>query len=157
MKLLVHSTRALLSYDCLVDRDKYEMEKLQNCAMRVIQHRDRYASVHEMHSDLDIEWLDERRKVHTSQQVYKGVYKLGPPRFNDLFVQVSEVSERVTRASTQNDLVVPPYLLECSRNNISYRGAVDWNFVPYVARKQDTLNKYKSALHSIKPFVHDLM
>ena len=94
--------------------------------------------------------------MHTTHQVYKGVNNLGPPKFNALFVPVSDTSERVTRASTQNNVNLPPYLLETSRCNISYRGGDEWNGVTYIAHKQDTLTKYISAIAEIKPFVHDL-
>ena len=63
-------------YDAVSDRDSYGLQKLQNCSQRILTRSDRYTSVHAMHRQLEMPWLDERHKTNTAKYMDKCVYKL---------------------------------------------------------------------------------
>ena len=116
-------------YDCLSAKDSPELQKWQNCALRIVQHADRLTSTKTLHENSKILYLSDRRHAHSCTQMYKVANKLCPSTISDKFVQAGAHHDRVTRAVTRNDIVLPEVRLEISRKNFTYRGPYFWSFV----------------------------
>ena len=144
-------------YDTLSIQLAYTLEKLQNCGLRIVLEEVRYASAHDMHLILDIQWLDERRCEHTAHYMFKCVKGIAPSLNCEMFTLLAEVALRETRSTSGLKLDVPWMELETARGNIRYRGAVVWNEIPGNLHVLQTLPNFKKRLKAVHVFRHDDM
>ena len=133
-------------YDCLTVRDCNELQRLQNYSMRVLLQSGFDKSSSEMHSELELYRLADRRHMHTLDYVYKCVYGLAPERVCSQLHEIQTVHNRQTRATERHNLAMPNFRLDMSRKSFWYRGPFYWNLTDLSIRQTPSLNCFKSSL-----------
>ncbi len=139
-------------YDCLTKYNSDTLQKLQNGACRIILRKGKRSSTAEMHSDLKLNRLTDRRHMRTMEYMYKVVHGLLPKEVCDLFKLVQDSHARTTRASTGLDLVIPNPRLETCKRDIRYQGPLYWNMVDLHIRQCDSFLSFKNALRKSDMF-----
>ena len=84
--------------------------------------------------------------------MYKVVNELLPKNICSYFKKVGENHIRVTRAVTNQDLIVPNLKLETSKRDIKYRGPLYWNLVDQDTKGAQSLAVFKNHLRSSDMF-----
>ena len=89
--------------------------------------------------------IKDRIKYRTSCLIYKAINNLTPQYFSDMFTDISDVSSRNTRLSTQrNILYVPRAKLAVTSKCIRHDGSVIFNGLSESVRSAPSLNVFKS-------------
>ena len=135
-------------YDCLTKYNSEILQKLQNGACRIILKRGKRTPTSEMHSQLKLHRLVDRRHLRTMEYMYKVVHRLLPDEVCNLLVLVRDQHTRQTRASARLDLVLPNLWLETSKKDIKYRGPLYWNMVDSDIRQIDNFVSFKNTLRN---------
>ena len=91
-------------YDCLTTKDSAVLQRLQNCALRIILQADKRAHVVTMHQELEMMYTSDRRHLHTILQTVKWVNNLAPAHICLQLTRVEDVHNRHTGAVTQQQL-----------------------------------------------------
>ena len=114
-------------YDCLSAKDTYKVQKVQNSVLRIILQTDKWAHITDMHKELNLMYLADRRHTHTIGQVFKCLHGLAPPHVCEQIKMVQHAM--TTRSSVANKLEVPVFRLEVSHQAFQYRGPSFWNML----------------------------
>ena len=122
------------------------MQKIQNSALHIVLQADKRTHIKDMHQELCLIFLSDRRKMHTLNQVYKCVYQLAPQNVASLVSLVSEHHSVNTRASTSLKLHVPDICLNICRRAFKYRGLQLWNIVDDEITAKTSLDTFKQAM-----------
>ncbi len=122
------------------------LQKLQNAACRAILKTDMYAHVDEMHDELCLASLYQRRCRQIAVEVYKGVNNLGPPGCSSILVFKHEIHELQTRSAGMELLHVPHTRLKLTERDYAVVGPTIWNQVPFMQRKSENINTFKSVI-----------
>ena len=140
------------AYDCLTQKDSYTLQKVQNCALRIILKCDRRSHIKDMHQTLKLHYLSDRRHMLTLNQVYKCVNGLAPLNLCSQITLHRDVQIRQTRASAGLDAVIPRLNLETSRKAFKYRGPWYWNLIDDSIRGAGTIDTFKRNLYKSDTF-----
>ena len=105
-----------------------KLQLLQNVCCRIILREDRYTSIAEMHKELQLMTLAERRNYYLGQLCHKNIYYEGPASLSKLFNKVR--TGRTTKQSTINNMKVPKYCTAMGGKAIAIRGPKFWNELP---------------------------
>ena len=121
VRLICNQTTAVMLYKTLISpiidygdildvgitqQEKFKIQRLQNCACRIVLRRGCMESTDVMHSELNLDKLDLRRYKHDRNQMYKCMTGLAPEILCNKIKKVGDVHERVTRAALNHQLVV---------------------------------------------------
>ncbi len=108
-----------------------KLQLIQNVACRTILLADKYSNVENMHKELGLNYLDDRRKFHFGNLCHKNVFPDGlRSGLLDFFKRREVQNVRASRRVGKNDVVVPNCKSQISRKSISYRGPKFWNDLP---------------------------
>ena len=77
--ILPHFDYGDILYDSLKQNDSRSLQVLQNRGLRIILRKDIYELVDMMHTALNMDQLDIRRKKHTLHMIYKILHNQAPP------------------------------------------------------------------------------
>ena len=113
---------------------------------RIILRAESRTSTKDMHKQLKLNLLVDRRHLHTAHQVYKGLNELTPANIRSQLTLLSEVTARETRASSVLDLVVPNFNLETTRKSFRYRCPFIWNLLDYEQKSKQSFASFKYSL-----------
>ena len=98
-------------------RDSRERQKLQNWALCIIEEADHLATV-ELHQQVELPYLSDRRHMHMCNEVYKGINNIAPKIMCDKLLLVQDYHTRGTRSANNQSLVVPELRFDLSRKDI---------------------------------------
>ncbi len=104
----------------------------------------------DMHADLNVATLYQRRCQHIAIQVYKFLHNIGPTSCQSLLRFVENIHNMATRSSDNLALFVPITRLTVTDHDFTVIGPKIWNEIPINIRRIDTLENFK---HEIKNFV----
>ena len=114
-------------YDCLTQKDSDTLQKLRNAALGQILGALKETHIDDMHSELNLITLSERRKHHTSHQVYKNLSGLSPVNVANMTVEFQSEHDMSRRSRNQKMMYVPNYRLVTTRKGFRCRGPCIWN------------------------------
>ncbi len=130
-----------------------KLQLLQNSACRTILLAARETHIYDMHSDLGLLYLNERRDLHFCFLLHKNYYIEAPTGLSEHLVRSELVAIRSTRASTQHNVVVPRVRSAMGEKSFQYRGPVSWNRLPVDLKAIDVFRVFKVAVSKL---VHTL-
>ncbi len=130
-------------YNCMSQKDANILQRLQNMAFKNILRVPRLTSTDEIHRDLDMLMLHERRTLHTATQMFKVEHKLCPAAVTALFVKRSDIHRTSTRQACKNSYNIPKLNLEMSKRNFTYRGVMIWESLPGNLKLAATYDEFK--------------
>ena len=76
--------------------------------------------------------------------VFKSLKGTAPLYLTEMFQYVNQRHSRVTRASSQNKLIIPRAKLNVFKNTWSVQGAMKWNNLKIEVKSSETLVSFKS-------------
>ena len=134
-------------FDCLLQRDSARLQRLQNSALRIILRADRRTSVKQMHTELSVDFLENRRHKHTCHEAYKCYSGLSPPSLCNMFRRVGDVNDRQTRLADSDNVVIPHIRLQAARRDFAYRGPFYWQMLDQEIKASNSLGQFKGRLY----------
>ena len=103
----------------------------------------------EIHKELNLNYISDRRHEHTLTQVYKCIHGLAPDKVSKK--NVSKTPENTThemqmRSVTRDELFVPNLKLETACSSSRFRGSTWYNLLDPETRRAPSVNAFKYAL-----------
>ena len=120
------------------------LQIIQNSCCRIILRADARTHVADMHLELKLTTLSERRLFHVACQMYKimnGLIKT--PYFDTKIRPMNEQHALVTRSSTRNDILIPRVRTNFGERSFSIFGARLWNILSTALRECETIVSFK--------------
>ena len=123
-----------LEYGCIVwdGLDKgliLKLQRLQNCAARIITRSSWEVRSKDILANLEWETLENRRYKLKKKFMFKVMNGQAPEYIKDLFRPKEQITSLVLR-DDGNKLAVPFPKTDCLKHSISYNGAILWNSLP---------------------------
>ncbi len=137
--VLPHMDYCDIVYSCTSEANLQKLQKIQNCACRILLRCDRRAHVKEMHKHLNFLDLKQRRELHLSTECYKQVNNSS----SSLHKFFKLKSTRSTRTG-ESKYEVPNLRTMMGRRCFSYRGPAHWNSVSEDLKNSESINAYKN-------------
>ena len=129
------------------NKDKLQkLQLLQNTACRTLA--DKYENIKQMHLELVLYELADRRQYHLSTLCHKNIYATCNTGVSKLFVKLETQQVRRTRASNEHNIIVPDLKSNSGRKAIVYRGPQHWNKLPNHAKGCDKLISFQRIIES---------
>ena len=141
--IIPHFDYADVCYDAMTQKNAQKLQTLQNTCIRICLQRDKRSNVTQLHADSKLLTLAERRKMHGCNMVYNGLHGKSSAGLNNMFVSLSEVRTRDTRASANLEVDIPRCNLEVTKSNFRIRGGNYYNNLPTEVKQAETLNSFK--------------
>ena len=107
-----------------------KLQLVQNSACRTILLAHRETHISDMHVDLGLLYLNERRDLHFSFLLHKNIHNEHDTGLSGNLIKCNTVAVRHTRGSTGNNVTVPRMRTNMGQKSFSYRGPVFWNLLP---------------------------
>ncbi len=126
------------------------LQRLQNSACRAILRAEMRTSIDEMHAELDVNTLYQRRCQHIATQVFKLLRGMGPQNCQNMLTRVGYANGVSTRSSEKCTLVVPATRLRVTDNDFYVTGPKIWNQLPVQIRTLDSLESFKTEVKHFK-------
>ena len=104
-------------YDSLSAKDCRELQRLQNCALRIIEQVDKSIPAVNLHQDMKLPFLSDRRHMHSCNEIYKCIHNLAPKTSCNNILLVSDRHNRETRVAHNLELSLPDLTLDVSRKD----------------------------------------
>ncbi len=133
-------------YDCLSAKDSHRLQMIQNCALRIVLQKDRKTHVADMHRELKLCYLADRRHQHTMNQTYKCVHGIAPKKLCDQIQTVQNEHGMASRAKSNSALAIPNCRLEVTKRSFRHRAPSLWSFLDEDLRQKPSYNCFKSSL-----------
>ncbi len=138
-------------YDTLSAKDNQDLQRLQNCALKITLQKPKRTPTNEIHKELNMTYVADRRHQHTLTQVYKCLHGLAPDKICRQITRLTDLRDtnaRQTRAIVRDQLYVPNLKLEPSRGSFRFWGPMLYNFLDQETKEASSLNTFKWSLHN---------
>ncbi len=129
------------------------LQLIQNSACRTILLAHRETHISEMHVDLGLLHLNERRDLHFSFLLHKNIYIDHDTGLSGHLIKCNTVAVRQTRGSTSHNMTVPRMRSGMGQKSFDYRGPAFWNALPKCLK---SINIFRSFKIAISKAVHTL-
>ncbi len=136
-------------YDCTSLGNLQKLQKLQNSACRTMLLADNRTSVAEMHDDLQLLTLNQRRELHLSVDCHKHV-NIPDSSLNYMF---KSKRKRTTRSGPKL-VEVPQRRTATGRKAFSFRGPNHWNNLDVSKRVIENQDSFKRTI--LKEMLRDV-
>ncbi len=116
----------------------------QNNALRAVLDTDCYTPRAKLYTEAGVDPVDVIMKKTLVKLVYKGLHNIGAPIYNSMFNYST-----ATRDLRSNDLllaIVPKVNTKFGENNMSYRGPIYYNSLPYHIKSCSSFECFKCAI-----------
>ena len=130
-------------YDCLSAKDSFELQKIQNCALRIVLQKDRKTHVADMHREANLIYLSDRGHQHTMVQTYKCIHGLAPQRVSQQLEVVTNGHAMSTRSKCNLELAIPRCRLETTKKSFRYRAPALWSLVDDELKSKPSVASFK--------------
>ena len=118
---------------CTKKENLQKLQKIQNCACRIILRADKYASVKSLHQELQLPFLTHRRQIHFAIECFTGVHN-HESGLHYMFQKTDNERTRETRSSNKHQVKVENIRTMTGRKAFGFRGPNFWNKMEYDAR-----------------------
>ena len=135
-------------FDTLTVKDKFKLQKLQNCAIRNILKAEWMTPSLQMHSELQLLTLNNRRKYHTACEMHKIFHKTAPAIITEKFKSINEVHGMNTRSATRNDIYITKCKTNLGQQNFMVRGPSEWVCIPDEVKGIFDKKEFKQVLYT---------
>ncbi len=123
-----------------------KLQLLQNYACRTMLVANREAHIADMHSELGLLTLKERRNLHLGFQIHKTINDECNFSLKPMFVSLRDGRVRPIRGLHSNDMVVPRARSGMGQKAIAHRGPKFWNGLPYEVKVTTVFSTFKRLL-----------
>ncbi len=137
--VLPHFDYCDLVYCCTNAANLQKLQTLQNSACRTLLGAGRRAHVSDMHNELKLLTLEQRRTLHLGTECFKHIHN----EASSLHSLFEPNVGRPTRSSGST-YKIPNLKTDTGRRAFSYRGPHHWNGLPNEAKNSENLNAFKT-------------
>ena len=141
--VLPHFDYCDVVYCCSTKANLNRLQMLQNNACRTILLAPFDTHISDMHQDLSLLTLQNRRDLHMCVSCHKSIYFDGKSCLSGFYVPVTAVTGRSTRAADTLVMKVPRMRTKLGQRAISYRGPKFWNSIPRELRIVENFTTFK--------------
>ena len=113
----------------------------------------RETHIYDMHVQLGLLYLNERRDLHFSFLLHKNIYTDQQTGLSEYMVSLDTVATRTTRMSAHHNMLVPRVRSVMGQKSFCYRAPSFWNKLPTDIKALNIFNRFKVA---ISKWVHTL-
>ena len=124
-----------------------KLQKSQNNSLQAVLWADPRYLTAALHTETNIDWLDNMRARSTCLQVYKCINNYNPPALNKLFTM--RVTNRNLRNANDIILDCPLTKTQLGERNIKVRGVKYWSKLGEPIRYSNTVSQFKRNLKLI--------
>ena len=132
-----------------------KLQQIQNVCCCLILRRNKRASITDMHRELKLMKLQDRRDLHLSENCHKNIYSDIPPSLGSYFVQIPPRNYRETRQRNRMYMVVPRAKSTCGQKAFSIRGPKHSNSLSNDVRLVEKFKTFQRELRAKKDLVFD--
>ncbi len=133
--------------------DLREMMCMEIYSQFIILRADKYTSVNEMHQELNLPTLRQRRMIHMAVECHNNIFN-PESGLQSMFTQQDSERTRRTRSTNTNKMVIPKVKTMAGRKAFSYRGPHFWNNLDEESRQIENKNGFKK--HISKEICRDV-
>ena len=105
-----------------------KLQQIQKLCCRIILHRNKRASVTEMHNELQLLKFDDRRDLHLSELCHKNIYYDTSASLSQYFIITPARNYRATRQRNKSHILVPRTKNVCGQKALGVRGPTHLTF-----------------------------
>ena len=132
-------------WGCAGSTEINRLQKLQNCAARIITNSSFDAPSRPLIEGLGWKTIEELISYESTIMVFKSVNELAPRYLCNLFTKISQCSFRNLR-NTETDLRLPKKRSANWQKCFSFRGDKLWNSLPAESKMASSLNSFKNSI-----------
>ena len=121
-------------YQTMLAKDLAHLQVLQNKACRIVLKQNRFSHAADLHNELKLPYLSQRRELHTLVIMYKIVNNTAPPYLTKM-VKPVEDRPAPTRGAETHLLELPLFRTNKGQGAFSFIGPRAWNTLPQELRK----------------------
>ena len=151
--ILPHFDNCDTVYMTAIKESLHKLQLLQNHACRVILLCNWETHIIDMHTDLGLLMLDERRNLHFAFQLHKTVHGNDDGSLHQLMVPAANTGRALTRGNRNNNTIVPRVRTNMGQKSFEFRGPSFWNKLPNDLK---TVGVFRSFKRMISGMVHQL-
>ena len=123
-----------------------KLQLVQNMGCRTILLARRRTHIADMHKELNLMPLHNRREAHYSLLCHKNIYPEGSQSLTKYFIPARIVGGRRTRGNTAKNMQVPNIKSEKGRCAFAYQGPTHWNSLSPKLKSIEKYNSFKTEL-----------
>ncbi len=120
-----------------------KLQLLQNHACKTMLVSNREAHITDMHSELGLLTLNERRNLHFGFQIHKTIHDACNMSLKPFFVSISVHRIRPVRGVHSHDMIVPRARSGMGQKAIAHRGPKFWNSLPVDIKSTNVFSTFK--------------
>ncbi len=129
-------------YQIMLAKDLAHLQVLQNKACRIILQQNRFSHASDLHCDLKLPYLSQRRELHTLVIMYKIVSNTAPPYLTRMIKPIEDrPAPTATRGAETYLLELPLFRTNKGQGAFSFLGPRYWNSLPQEIRMLVEKNK----------------
>ncbi len=144
--VLPHLDYCDIVFDCASKEHLNRLQIFQNSACRTILLADSDTHISDMHNQLGLLYLQNRRDLHLAVTCHKSIYFNGLSSLSEFYIPVVSVTGRSTRQTDTVCMRVPRMRTKIGQQAISYRGPKHWNRLPADLRIISNFTMFKRLL-----------
>jgi hypothetical protein len=121
-----------------------KLQKIQNCAMRIVLNCDSRAHINDMLNELKWLNIEQRLMYNLNCLVWKSCNQRTPNYLQDVFTYQNSIHGYNTRQSSQCAFAVTP----SHRQSLLHNGTKSWNLLPPVLKSSTSFISFKNGISS---------
>ncbi len=136
--VLPHFDYCDTTYSCTTQANLNKLQLIQNSACRTVLRCSKREPRDNMHKELGLLKLNERRELHLSMDCHKAVHT------NNSMTRYFNVGAARTTRSGETRILIPNYKTNMGRRAFSFRGPNHWDKLPAQLKCKTTPDSFKS-------------
>ena len=145
--ILPHIDYCDLVYMHTTEKNFKKLQLIQNCACRILLGADKDTSVKQMHQQLELPTLHQRRMYHQAVDCFNNVNN--EEAGLNKYYKTNDTRERTTRSTGTKYMGVPNLRTCVGRKAYSYRGPTFWNNLGADSRLMTDKEQFKRHINKV--------
>ncbi len=141
--VLPHLEYCDVVWDNCACKFKDTLQKPQNRACKLNLKRNRFAHTDEIHHELKLWKLNERRTFHTACMTYRCNHNLVPHYLHNIYQPVTSIHQHNTRNATNQNLFIESSSSESGKGMFRKRSVIRFNSLPGHLKNDVSLPTFK--------------
>ena len=125
-----------------------KLQLLQNVCCRIILLAENRTHLLDMHKDLQLMFLEDRRNIHLGELCHKNIYGDHPMSLAKYLTRATGADGRVTRYSNYGNMVVPRCRTVAGGKAFYIRGPKFWNTLENLSKTAENFKEFARRLRS---------
>ncbi len=133
---------------CTTEQNLQKIQRIQNSACRIILRADIDTSIVNLHKELEIPTLKQRRQIHMAMECFNNS-KNEEADLHKMYILIDRDRMHSTRSENQNLMLVANIKSVNGRKAFSYRGPHFWNTLDNDIRQIENKSSFKTHITKV--------